>query len=43
VAATRGSRLKLVSPDSSPETDGQGGDECSRNRPTFFILLLKLH
>jgi len=43
VAATHGGRQKLVSPDSPPETDGQGGDESSRNRTTFFNLLLKLH
>jgi len=33
----------LVPPDSPPETDGQRGDESSRNRPTFFNLKLKLH
>jgi len=43
VAATCGGRQKHVSPDSPPETDSQGGDECSRNRLTFFNLLLKLH
>jgi len=40
VAATRGSRQKHVSPDSPPETDGQGGDESSRNRPMFLIYCL---
>jgi len=43
VAATLGGRRKLVSPDSPPETDLQGGGESSRNCPTFINLLLKLH
>jgi len=37
VAATRSGRQKLVSPDSHPETDGQGGDEVHEIIRRFLI------